>query len=112
MPAEVALLGYAMPFARDTRYDSLLRLCPIIKMLRIFSLSLSVSLFLSLYRYRYRLSSLPARCISEVFDRKIRDSQFSTFFPGFVYYIISFYRRFDRRKSILDIWLKIVYFNN
>lgn len=43
MPAEVALLGYAMPFARDTRYDSLLRLCPIIKMLRIFSLS----------RYRY-----------------------------------------------------------
>lgn len=52
MPAEVALLGYAMPFARDTRYDSLLRLCPIIKMLRIFSLSLSISL--SLYRYRYR----------------------------------------------------------
>lgn len=43
MPAEVvALLGYAMPFARDTRYDSLLRLCPIIKMLPIFSLSLSI----------------------------------------------------------------------
>lgn len=48
MPAEVALLGYAMPFARDTRYDSLLRLCPIIKMLPIFSLSLS--LFISIYR--------------------------------------------------------------
>lgn len=46
MPAEVALLGYAMPFARDTRYDSLLRLCPIIKMLRIFSLSLSLFLYL------------------------------------------------------------------
>lgn len=44
MPAEVvALLGYAMPFARDTRYDSLLRLCPIIKMLPIFSLSLDIS---------------------------------------------------------------------
>lgn len=42
MPAEVALLRYAMPFARDTRYDSLLRLCPIIKMLPIFSLSLSI----------------------------------------------------------------------
>lgn len=50
MPAEVALLGYAMPFARDTRYDSLLRLCPIIKMLRIFSLYLYI---LSLSRYRY-----------------------------------------------------------
>lgn len=51
MPAEVALLGYAMPFARDTRYDSLLRLCPIIKMLRIFSLYLYIlSLSISIYR--------------------------------------------------------------
>lgn len=50
MPAEVALLGYAMPFARDTRYDSLLRLCPIIKMLRIFSLYLYIlSLSISIY---------------------------------------------------------------
>lgn len=49
MPAEVALLGYAMPFARDTRYDSLLRLCPIIKMLPIFSLSLSIYLDISSY---------------------------------------------------------------
>lgn len=50
MPAEVALLGYAMPFARDTRYDSLLRLCPIIKMLRIFSLYIYI---FSLSRYQY-----------------------------------------------------------
>lgn len=50
MPAEVALLGYAMPFARDTRYDSLLRLCPIIKMLRIFSLYIYI---FSLSRYGY-----------------------------------------------------------
>lgn len=62
MPAEVALLGYAMPFARDTRYDSLLRLCPIIKMLRIFSLyfslSLSISISISIY------IELLYRCIS------------------------------------------------
>lgn len=45
----VALLAYAMSFARDTRYDSLLRLCPDIKMpaARTFSLSLCLSLALS-----------------------------------------------------------------
>lgn len=56
MPAEVALLGYAMPFARDTRYDSLLRLCPIIKMLRIFSLYLYIlSLDIDISSYHIQL---------------------------------------------------------